>query len=218
MNLFPAQPFDIPAIMKIERQAFIPSIQEKRKTFEKRLEVFPQGFIILSDSSESTVKKFGNALTCGYLCSELWEDIPSPQDDEKIYSRKFSLGHNPQYTHKSTGKYLYITSFALLHDYRGRGTGSDFFRASLAALCGAFPKIKEVLLLVNQEWENAISIYKKHGFEEIHRIHDFFPTLRKQGLFKHQMADGIVMTCNAEKFRDIELQPSSNNIFSGIKI
>ncbi len=218
MNLFPAQPFDISDIMKIERQSFIPSIQEKQKTFEKRLEVFQNGFLILSDSSEKIVMQNGKALTVGYLCSELWDSLPDKNESDEIFRRKFILNHNPKHTHKEKGVYLYVTSFAMLRDYRGQGLGEKFFASALASLCGAFPEIKKVVLLVNEEWQNALKIYKKFGFTEIKRLKDFFPTLTKIGLFKHQMADGIVMTQNADEFRKINFETNTENPFYGIKL
>lgn len=218
MNLFPAQPFDIQDIMKIERQSFIPSIQEKQKTFEKRLEVFPQGFLVLTDSSEKIVKQNGKALTAGYLCSELWESMPSIEDSEEIFKRKFVLNHNPAHTHAASGMYLYITSFALLRDYRGQGLGEKFFASSLASLCGAFSQIKKVVILVNAEWENALKIYKKLGFTEIRRLTNFFPTLKKISLFRHEMSDGIVMSQDADEFRKISFENNTENPFYGIKL
>ncbi|MBR4373278.1 MAG: GNAT family N-acetyltransferase, partial [Treponema sp.] len=177
MNLFPAQPFDIDSIMKIERQAFIPQIQEKKKTFEKRLEIFPNGFLILSDASETAVKQNGNAVTCGYLCSEIWSSFPSAGDSDDVFMRKFKLGHNIKDTHDSNGRYLYISSFAILRDYQGKGLGKRFFENALAALCGSFRNVEKVVLIVNEEWKGAIKIYKSLGFEEVRTLKDFFPTL-----------------------------------------
>jgi len=228
MNLFPAQPFDIDSIMKIERQAFIPQIQEKKKTFEKRLEIFSNGFLILSDSSEKVVKENGNALTCGYLCSEIWDSFPLQTDSDEIFSRKFKLGHNIKETHSQNGSYLYISSFALLRDYQGHGLGCKFFESSVAALCGSFQNVKKVVLLVNEEWQNALKIYKSLGFEEIKVLKEFFPSLNSstssnflKNLFsksKQTFSNAIVMTCDAQKFREINFENNTENEFSSIKL
>lgn len=222
MNLFPAQPFDIDSIMKIERQAFIPQIQEKQKTFEKRIEVFQNGFLVLSDSSEKVVKQNGNALICGYLCSEIWNSFPSETDSDEVFARRFKLGHNIKDTHSNTGCYLYISSFALLREYQGKGLGKKFFQSSVAALCGAFSNVKKIVLLVNSDWQNAISIYRAFGFSEIRTLKDFFPTFCKTGIFslfeKKSFTDGIVMTCDCDDFRKIEFENTSENVFSGIKL
>lgn len=222
MNLFPAQPFDIDSIMKIERQAFIPQIQEKKKTFEKRLEIFPNGFLILSDASETAVKQNGNAVTCGYLCSEIWSSLPSPTDSDEIFTRKFKLGHNIKDTHDSNGRYLYISSFAILRDYQGKGLGKRFFGNALAALCGSFKNVEKVVLIVNEEWKGAIKIYKSLGFEEVRTLKDFFPTLGKTGMMslfeKKRKSAGIVMASAAEKFRSIEFKNESQNEFAPIRL
>ena len=222
MNLFPAQPFDIDSIMKIERQAFIPQIQEKKKTFEKRLEIFPNGFLILSDASEAAVKQNGNAVTCGYLCSEIWSSLPSPTDSDEIFTRKFKLGHNIKDTHDSSGRYLYISSFAILRDYQGKGLGKRFFENALAALCGAYKKVEKVVLLVDEEWKNAIRIYETLGFSHVRTLPNFFPTFGKTGIMsifeKKTYSDGIVMECSAEKFRKIEFTNESSNEFAPIRL
>ena len=222
MNLFPAQPFDIDSIMKIERQAFIPQIQEKKKTFEKRLEIFPNGFLILSDASETAVKQNGNAVTCGYLCSEIWSSFPSAGDSDDVFMRKFKLGHNIKDTHDSNGRYLYISSFAILRDYQGKGLGARFFENSLAALCGSFKNVEKVVLIVNEEWKGAIKIYKSLGFEEVRTLKDFFPTLGKTGMMslfeKKRKSAGIVMLSDAEKFRSIEFKNESQNEFAPIRL
>ena len=71
MKIFPAKSFDIPDILKIEHAAFIPAIQEKQATFEERLRVFPEGFLLLSDNSPKTVLENGKPLTAGYFTSEI---------------------------------------------------------------------------------------------------------------------------------------------------
>ena len=222
MNLFPAQPFDIDSIMKIERQAFIPQIQEKKKTFEKRLEIFPNGFLILSDASEAAVKQNGNAVTCGYLCSEIWSSLPSPTDSDEIFTRKFKLGHNIKDTHDANGRYLYISSFAILRDYQGKGLGKRFFENALAALCGSFRNVEKVVLIVNEEWKGAIKIYKSLGFEEVRTLKDFFPTIGKTSMMslfeKKRKSAGIVMASAAEKFRSIEFKNESQNEFAPIRL
>ena len=124
MIICPAQPFDIFSIMNIERQSFIPAIQEKKRVFEKRLKLIPEGFLVLADSSEEVVKKNKVALVCGYLCAERWDSLPDfslleglgekeRKSALKKLEKRFELGHNPFHTHKTNGNILYISSFAL---------------------------------------------------------------------------------------------------------
>ena len=189
MILCPAQPFDIPQIMQIERGAFIPPIQEKQKVFENRLRVFPQGFFVLSDSSVETVAKAGRAVDAGYFCCEFWRELP--KDD-----KPFKINHTASQGHYKDGTVLYPTSFALRPEYQGKGLARPFFMSSLAAICGAFSQIQTVLLLVNQEWQRAQHIYTSVGFTELRRAPAFFPSLHtKTG------SDGILMTCPADVFR-----------------
>lgn len=208
MILCPAQAFDIPAIMKIEHSAFIPQIQEKQRVFDNRLLVFPQGFFVLVDTSEEIIKKQGNALTAGYLTSEIWNALPDfsvhTPEAQKALARSLKLGHAIHKTHLLTGGVLYISSFALLPQYRGSGLGFAFFRASLGALCGAFSHVHTVMLLVCEEWASARKIYTQLGFSEQYTLPGFFPSLHKKN------ADGIIMTASAERFRQLPLTTNAN--------
>lgn len=211
MIVCPVQPFDMPQIMNIERQSFIPAIQEKKKVFEKRLKAFPQGFLALADCSDKIVLERGSALVCAYLCCERWDSIPD-FSETKLLQKRFALGHNPLFTHKETGCFLYVSSFALLKDYRGRGLGQKFFQNCLAALCSSMPEIRKVVILVDSEWENALKIYRKLGFKEESLLEGFFPTIQKK-----VSADGLIMTAEADSFRNIEFSSSPNEL-GGIRI
>ena len=230
--LCPAQPFDLPAIMTIERSAFIPPIQEKRRVFDERLQLFPQGFFVLADAGEEAVRKHGAAVTAGYFCSELWQALPtltaddgtellsapSPQatapdgsamprvlpKHEKTLAQQFALGHQMRRTHRRDGSVLYVSSFALATPYRGQGLGEPFFRTALAALCGAHSQIRRVVLIASEEWRGARRIYESAGFVPRLALADFFPSLHKK------RADAIVMTADADRFRTAALVTNGN--------
>ena len=178
MTIVPAKSFDIPEIMQIERNAFIPAIQENNKTFEERLSVFPEGFLLFQE----------NGKTAGYLTSEIWTSIPQNDDF-------FALNHSTKNTHNKNGNFLYVSSFALFSDYRGKGIAFSLFKESLFSLCASFQNIKKVVLLVNSEWKGAHHIYEKCGFTEIRKVKDFFPSLHSS------FSDGILMECSADTFR-----------------
>ena len=129
----------------------------------------------------------------------------------KKIEKRFDLGHNPLYTHKNDGSCLYVSSFALLKEYRGKGLGEKFFVNSLAALCSSMSGIKKVLLLVDSEWENALKIYRKHGFEKVFELKNFFPTIQKK-----DRVSGIIMVADADLFRSVEFASPANDL-SGIK-
>ena len=191
--------------MAVERNAFIPPVQEKKRVFEDRLQIFPQGFFVLADTGEETVKKHGSALVAGYFCSELWAaDSIDPAASEKETAKRFSLGHKIYKSHRRDGRLLYVSSYALLQQYRGCRLGLPFFRAALAALCGAFSQIQTVVLLVNEEWEGARHIYEKLGFTPLRTLEGFFPSLHKKA------ADGIIMTAAADSFRAARLVTNGN--------
>ena len=190
MLICPAKIFDIPAIMAVEHNAFIPEIQEKQKVFEERLSLFPEGFFVLQDTSDEVVLRNKKALTVGYICTEIWGGIGG--DDF------FSLGHSPKKTHRSDGTVLYVSSIAILSAYRGKGEGEHFFRESVRSICGALPQIQTIVLLVCEDWKGARRIYEKSGFESLRRLEGFFPSLQSQS----GRADGILMKCDAANFRN----------------
>jgi [ribosomal protein S18]-alanine N-acetyltransferase len=189
MTLCPAQLFDIPQIMAIEHAAFIPQIQEKQSVFERRLQTFPEGFLVLSDADGAAAGLQEKAVIAGYFCSERWGSVPGTDD-------YFTLGHDATEVHKKDGPILYVSSFALLPRYRGSGLGFPFFKGSLEAVCSAVPDITTVALVVNREWTRAAAIYQKLGFTEERCLNSFFPSLSASG-----SADGILMTAPATLFQ-----------------
>lgn len=188
MNIVPAKSFDLPQIMNIERASFIPQIQENQKTFEQRLQIFPNGFLLLQDASEQTLKEKKTAQNAGYFCSEIWQTIPQSDDF-------FTLGHNPEKLHTDKGPVLYVSSFALFPEYRGKNLAQDFFNDCLCTICKTFPTLKTVLLLVSKEWLGARKIYKNLGFKQIRVLKDFFSSLHTP------FCDGILMEASADFFR-----------------
>lgn len=183
MKISYAKLSNIDDIMKIEHSAFIPEIQEDKKTFEERIKIFPQGFFILSDNSCNSIFKISKTQIIGYFSSEIWNDFPQSDDI-------FSLGHSPQKTHNINGSILYFSSFALLPSFQGKHLAEPFLKECLSSVCKTFPNIKKIVLLVNEEWLGARHLYKKLGFTETRKIKDFFPSL------KQKKSDGIVMEKN----------------------
>ena len=151
---------DIKEIMKIEKDSFLPEIREKEELFLERICVFPEGFFVFEEEETGHL--------AGYFSSELWETVPD--------FNEFSVGHSIKKIHSDNGKILYISSFALMESFRGKGNGTKFFNAAIKELESDFLPEKEVLM-VNEDWKGARHIYEKSGFMEISRIENaFFPS------------------------------------------
>ena len=45
---------DLCAVMNIERASFEPDIQETEAVFRRRIELFPEGFVLFTDSAGKT--------------------------------------------------------------------------------------------------------------------------------------------------------------------
>lgn len=185
MKIRTANILDIDSIMEIENSSFVPQVREKRGLFLERLNVFSGGFILLVDES-SGVKGGGSKgeKVCGYFCTERWKEISRGSDI-------FSVGHDISKTHCSDGPVLYISSFAVLPEFRGGGLGGKFFCDALEFIEKSQQGLKEVALLVNENWSAARHIYKKNGFSECFLIKNAF-----QNEFLELQA-GIVMKKNA---------------------
>ncbi|HBP10283.1 MAG TPA: N-acetyltransferase [Treponema sp.] len=171
-----ATKFDINDIMNIEKESFAEEIQENKDVFLERIETFPDGFFILEDRNK----------TIGYFSSELWNSVPQKDDS------CFSLNHSALKNHKKEGTVLYISSIAILNEYKGNGLGYRFFNESVDKIIKLFPQIKEIVLLVNEIWIVALHIYKKCGFIEYGRIQNFFSS---NGV----KSDGILMRKTVEQ-------------------
>lgn len=171
-----AAPTDIAAVMRIELQSFDGEIAESEAVFEERLGYADHCNYIL-------VRQTDNAV-CGYLTAEIWEaDLYNPES--------FALGHSVYERHSIAGTALYISSFALAPELRSQklqptqysnaagagkaviGAATFFFTGALERITAAFPQLKKLILLVHEDWRNAIRIYEAQGFTRIDVLERF---------------------------------------------
>lgn len=161
---------DISQIMIIERESFIPQIQESQDVFLERIKTCPETFFIFCDESNQSE-------IIGYICGEFLDKFPQSPEELK-------LNHLPQ---KNTSKnFFYISSFAIKKNRRGTDLGKKLWNESLNKFTEN-SKIEKIILLVNKEWENARHIYEKSGFIQTAIFKNFFPTETMS------FTDGILM-------------------------
>ena len=180
-----AESRDIEAIMRVEHQSFAAGIAETQAVFAERLACAARCNYVLLDSDAQSV--------CGYFTAEIWETAPF---DPAL----FSLGHSVREQHRPDGTTLYISSFALLPEVRGiriprsalsiesraSKAGADtaqgeptiglaalFFTTVLERIGAAFPQLERIVLLVHEEWHNALALYGKYGFTPIQTLDRF---------------------------------------------
>jgi len=132
---------DIPAVVEIDSEAFAAyGTAEKPDTFQHRLTVFPNGFIILV--AENEIAAFG--------CSEKW-----------LTDRQPGLDENPQITHQPDGRILCITAMAVKKKFQGRGYSllvlDKLIETAHAEGC------KRIVL----ETAHAQDLYLKRGFQTV---------------------------------------------------
>jgi ribosomal protein S18 acetylase RimI-like enzyme len=163
---------DIPAVMKIEKSSFISTIQETEAVFLERIRICRNCFVIFEDETAHTA--------AGYFSAERWPAVP---EDTSI----FTLNHSAAHAYAPDGPVLYLSSFAILPQYRGKGTGSRLFSDAVKWFKNNNPGLTKAVLLVNETWQGAAHIYKQYGFRETHRIENFFPAENGPD------TDGIVM-------------------------
>lgn len=144
--------------MKVEEESFIPEIREEQNVFEKRIETCPELFLVFIDEETDQVG--------GYLCAEFCNRIPSTKE-------ALALGHSPINT--ASRSFIYISSFAILPEYRGNGLGEKLWNEALDYFTElTSDTLKAFILLVNSKWKNAAKIYDKSGFFTIRLFQDFF--------------------------------------------
>lgn len=153
---------DIDGIMRVEKESFAPEIQELRETFLQRLTVFSEGFIVFEHDATRRA--------AGYMCTELW-------DAETAETERFSVGHDIRRFHRAEGSALYISSFALLKEFRGKGNGARLFHAALHHFTQKLT-VKNAVLMVREDWKNARAIYEKAGFQTYAVFDKAFPVDR----------------------------------------
>jgi len=148
---------DIDGIMNVEQSSFHSSIIESQKTFEDRISLFSDGFLVAVIENQ----------IAGYISSELWKF------SEEAPISNFSLNHSIFETHCDDGEELYISSIAVDPKFRGGKIGKRLFEELLKTIPKKY-KLKSMILIVNSNWEFAYNMYQKEGFIEICRIPDFF--------------------------------------------
>lgn len=155
-----ALPSDIDAVMRIEKESFLPGLQEDKDLYLKRISAFPEGFLLAEDTQ---TKEIG-----GYICSELW------REDRPVCAETLALGHDPKEAHCYDGTLFYITSFGTLTSWRGKKVGSLLLDTLEQKIAKEYPQATQSVLIVSEKWLAARRLYEKRGFKERGRIIDFF--------------------------------------------
>jgi ribosomal protein S18 acetylase RimI-like enzyme len=173
-----ATPRDIDQIMDMEAQGFATGNRELREVYEARIKAFPQG---------SLMAHFG-ANCIGCIFSEIWKASPVPIAEHFALSHDILDRHDPL-----LGTELYITSMTIAPAFRGKGLGTQLFLGCIGHVAAAFPQLTSALLLVNETWRHARSIYEAAGFQEVARFKHFFNPNETT------YEDGIVMRRQIQK-------------------
>ena len=163
---------DLEEIMAVERESFEEGVMEPLEVFAERLEVFPEGFLVLLDEGGAVI---------GYICAELRARLPAPHQDS------FELGRSISRSHHAGGVVLYISSMGLKRSARGAGRGAQLLSGLVRAARRSCPQVQHLSLIVSEEWPHAQRIYERGGFYEVGRIGGFFKPLDRPP------ADAIVM-------------------------
>ena len=162
-----AREADLPAVMRLEELGFIEAIREDEAVFRAKLALFPEGFVVLRESS--------TGLALGYLCAERWSEAPKPEEGPEALAAAFRLGHDPAERHDPSGRVAYLASMTLDPALRGTGLGALLFDGGRRLILRRARGIERELLLVNEAWAAARRIYARSGFVEGARLAGFFP-------------------------------------------
>jgi ribosomal-protein-alanine N-acetyltransferase len=149
---------DIDTIMALERACFNRDTREAEHTHLERIDAFPQGFIVMETGGE----------LLGAVSSELWQYEPSIARDS------FALGHSIKKQLKLVGNELYISSIGIFPNYRKCGYGKLLLRELINRVKISFPLVVKGILLINEEWKHARTLYANSGFHDVAVFDDFF--------------------------------------------
>ncbi|MCS3900458.1 GNAT family N-acetyltransferase [Methanococcus voltae] len=181
---------DISQIMNLEIKSFDKGVRETEITYSNRLDVFKDGFLVLEHNNSNNSNNSNNINNnenkdekniIGFITSELWENVKENTE----YCQKFNLNHNINKFHNDNGKELYISSIAISKNHQHKGYGNLLFNTLIDNMISKY-NIKSIILIVSENWTNAIKLYTHNGFKEIYRINEFFNC--NKGKF-----DGIIM-------------------------
>lgn len=170
LQLVSATLSDLDKIMEMEAGGFAEHLQEERAVYASRISTFPEGSL-LAYKDKSCV---------GCLFSEIWPYRPAPVPEH------FLLNHKIKDRHQIDGTEIYISSMTVNSDYRGQGLGRELFVESLNYFANNFPQIKSAILLVNEHWTSAKTIYEQSGFQPLMTLDNFFGS-------ESAPANGIIM-------------------------
>jgi ribosomal protein S18 acetylase RimI-like enzyme len=170
LTLVPATTADLDRIMGMEATGFAAHLQETRQVYQSRIATFSQGSLLAHKNQDYV----------GCLFSEIWHYDPSPSPDY------FLLNHSIEDRHQIDGTEIYISSMTVNSDYRGQGLGRELLVESLNYFANHFPQIKSAILLVNEHWTSAKTIYEQSGFQPLMTLDNFFGS-------ESAPASGIVM-------------------------
>ena len=164
---------DLNDILAIEDDSFPAGIKESIKLYTDRIEIFPDGNTVCEIDGKCV----------GCICTEIWKVHIMHED-------LFMEGDSMNKQHSTYGDTFYISSFALLKNYRGRGLALKLFEEHMGRLTKAYPKVSKYLLIVGEPWKPAQATYRRHGFKPV-------PNLILRGYFEPEGLEpfnGIVMT------------------------
>jgi ribosomal-protein-alanine N-acetyltransferase len=154
----PATASDMANIMKLEESCFNKYTQEAREIYVERIEVFPDGFIILEVDGQFA----------GAISSEVWQYVPEANRD------MFFLGHSIKKQLKLDGDELYISSIGIFPEYRSQGFGEALLEELIRNIKLKYPKVKQGILLLSEEWKHARRIYVQNNFMDCGVFEGFF--------------------------------------------
>lgn len=170
LRLVAATTADLDKIMDLEAKGFANHLREAREIYANRISCFPQGSLLAYKNQECV----------GCLFSEVWNFVPAPSPEQ------FLLNHSIEHRHRIAGTEIYISSMTINPDCRGQGIGRELFTESLNYFTKNFPQIRSAILLVNEHWTSAKTIYEQSGFEPLMTLDNFFGVATEK-------AHGIVM-------------------------
>ncbi|MEM7343782.1 MAG: N-acetyltransferase [Chloroflexota bacterium] len=144
----PAMPDDLPHIIALDQEIFGSyGADESPEVIRARLDVFPEGCVVLEDISTSDEVE---SSLIGYLTTEKWLEARDPVLDE-----------DPYFTHNPDGQVLCVTTLAIAPAFQNQKLGPLLVKQ--AATIARRERCDQIVL----ETAHAQKFYLRQGFEAI---------------------------------------------------
>jgi ribosomal protein S18 acetylase RimI-like enzyme len=134
--------------------------QAMRDKVLRCLSAFPQGVQLIEDVTTEAC--------LGFILCQIWDFKPTRDTEE------FSVGREGRVQHNPSGTELHVSAVSISPDHQGRGLADYLMTTAICNLRDAFPKLRSVVILTDQNARESRHFFAKRRFIAVDQIPGFF--------------------------------------------